>query len=81
MRIFVDQRQDKIIGIMMHLPPCPNFAQPIGKKKGGSYLGLAKRFLLGEGIIVPVDEAEEAEESSSSWAESIDGLGSSNLSP
>ena len=67
----------------MHLPPA-SFAQPIGKKKGGSYLGLAKRFLLGEGIIVPVDEAEEAEEAeeeSSSWAESVDGLGSSNLSP
>lgn len=64
----------------MHLPPA-GFAQPIRKKKGGSYLGLAKRFLLGEGIIVPVDEAEEAEEESSSWAESVDGLRSSNLSP
>ena len=66
----------------MHLPPqCCTTNRPIGKKKGGSYLGLAKRFLLGEGIIVPVDEAEEAEEESSSWAESVDGLGSSNLSP
>lgn len=32
------------------------------RKKKGSYLGLAKRFLLGEGMIVPVDEAEDAEE-------------------
>ena len=40
-----------------------------GMKRGkgrGSYLGLAKRFLLGEGIIVPVDEAEDAEEEESS---------------
>lgn len=37
----------------------------MGKKRGG-YLGLAKRFLLGEGIIVPVDEAEDAEDEESS---------------
>ena len=48
-------------------------------KRGGRYLGLAKRFLLGDGIIVPVDEAEDAEESSSSWA-SGDGLQSSTHS-
>lgn len=36
------------------------------RRKRGSYLGLAKRFLLGEGMIVPVDEAEDAEEESSS---------------
>ena len=61
----------------MQVSPPPRSAQPIGKKKGSSYLGLAKRFLLGEGITVPVDEAEEAEEESSSWTESVDGLGSS----
>ena len=37
-----------------------------GEEEKRNYLGLAKRFLLGEGIIVPVDEAEEAEEESSS---------------
>lgn len=42
---------------------------------GRSYLGLAKRFLLGEGIIVAVDEAEDVEEEeSSSCAASGDGL-------
>ena len=37
-----------------------------GEEEKRNYLGLAKRFLLGEGIIVPVDEAEDAEEESSS---------------
>lgn len=37
-----------------------------GEEEKRNYLGLAKRFLLGDGIIVPVDEAEEAEEESSS---------------
>ena len=41
-------------------------------KKRGNYLGLAKRFLLGDGIIVPVDEAEDADEESSSCAGSGD---------
>lgn len=35
-------------------------------KERENYLGLAKRFLLGDGIIVPVDEAEDADEESSS---------------
>lgn len=40
-------------------------------------LGLAKRCLLGEGLMVPVedaDEAEEAEEESSSWVGSGSGF-------
>ena len=47
----------------------PDIAWSKGNEEGGgrgSYLGLAKRFLLGEGIIVPVDEAEDAEEEESS---------------
>ena len=35
MRIFVDQRQDKIIGIMMHLPPLPQFCTANREEKGG----------------------------------------------
>ena len=55
----------------------------MGKEKEGwgVYLGLAKRFLLGEGIMVPVDEAEDVEEEeSSSWAGSGDGLQVSHVS-
>ena len=53
------------------------------KKRGkGSYLGLANNFFVGEGMIVAVDEAEDAEEEdeSSSWAGSGDGVQLSNWS-
>lgn len=46
-------------------------------------LGLAKRCLLGDGLMVPVEEAEEAEEAeeeSSSWLESGKGFRSSGSS-
>ena len=45
--------------------------------------GLAKRCLLGDGLIVPVDDAEDAEdaeEESSSGAESGNGFSSSSFS-
>ena len=62
----------------------PDFAWPMngkGRERRGIYLGLAKRFLLGDGIMVPVDEAEDAEEEeSSSCTESGDGLRSSSNS-
>ena len=59
---------------------------PMGKReeegRGGVYLGLANRFFVGEGIIVAVDEAEDAEEEeeSSSCARSGDGVLLSNWS-
>lgn len=43
-------------------------------------LGLANRCLLGDGIIVPVEEAEEAEDESSSSIDSGKDLNSSALS-
>lgn len=49
----------------MYAQNCLANGEEKGKKRG-NYLGLAKRFLLGAGIIVPVDEADDAEEESSS---------------
>lgn len=43
-------------------------------------LGLANRCLLGDGIIVPVEEADEAEDESSSSTDSGKDLNSSALS-
>lgn len=82
MRRTVLERGIKVHHKLLSMPQTikHSFEENRAYAQNSTNLGLANRCLLGDGIIVPVEEAEEAEDESSSSIDSGKDLNSSALS-